>query len=76
MTDVARGESQVRKFLKRLGVKCRKCGVIPGKLDKAKMKQLRDFKEKQLGYRLDEVEAGQSQVNVNDRSILWTPLSS
>jgi transposase len=62
LTGIRREETQIRKFLHRRGLKWRKCGVIPGKVDKEKMKEQRKFKEEELDIRLEEAEQGERQM--------------
>ncbi len=63
LTGVDRSTSQVRIFLKRLGMKCRKIGSIPGKaLDEDKIKEQEEFKKQELEPRLEEAKAGQRVV--------------
>ena len=54
LTGIQRSETQVRQFLKSMGMKCRKVGMIPAKADPEKQEQ---FKEKQLEPLLEEAKA-------------------
>jgi transposase len=63
LTGLRRSLTQVREFLKRLGMKRRKVGSAPGKADDlAKQQEQREFVEKQLNPRLDEAEQGQRKI--------------
>jgi transposase len=59
LTGLERGPTQVRQFLKSLGMKPRKVGQIPAKADVTAQE---DFKTGQLEPRLDEAKAGQRLV--------------
>lgn len=59
LTGLQRGPTQVRQFLKSLGMKPRKVGQIPAKVDVAAQEA---FKTAQLEPRLAEAEAGQRVV--------------
>lgn len=63
LTGIKRSETQVRRFMKRLGLKCRKVGMIPAKADPEKQAA---FKEAQLEPRLAEAQAGQRAVFFGD----------
>jgi len=63
LTGLRRSLTQVREFLKRLGMKRRKIGSAPGKADDPdKQKEQREFVEKQLNPRLDEAEQGTRKI--------------
>ncbi len=62
LTGLRRGPTQVRAFLKRLGLRRRKLGGVPGKLDQAKHQQQREFLEQTLDPALDEAERGDRRV--------------
>ncbi len=63
LTGVDRSTSQVRIFLKRLGMKCRKTGSLPGKaLDEDKIEEQEEFRTQQLEPRLEEAKAGERVV--------------
>lgn len=68
LTGIRREESQIRAFLKRLGMRHRKMGTIPGKGDEDKWKEQRTFLDEQLNPRLDEAEAGDRKVFFVDAS--------
>ena len=59
LTGVRRSPDRVRLFLKRMGMKCRKVGVIPAKADVAAQEA---FKTTALEPRLAEAQAGQRAV--------------
>src|SRR4051794_22993684 len=44
LTGVRRGQTQVRKFLTGMGMKCRKLGMIPAKADAAEQREFLDAK--------------------------------
>lgn len=62
LTGLRRGPTQVRAFLKRLGLRRRKLGAVPGKLDGAKHQAQREFLEQTLNPALDEAERGDRRV--------------
>lgn len=59
LTGLKRSIPQVEKFLKKMGLKCRKVGCLPAKADP---EQQADFLSQQLQPRLDEAQAGQRVV--------------
>ena len=59
LTGIKRSEPQIRSFLKSIGMKLRKVGMIPAKADPKKQKE---FLEKELQPRLDEAKSGQRRV--------------
>lgn len=59
LTGLKRSLPQVEKFLKQMGLKCRKVGGIPAKADP---QQQADFLNQHLQPRLDEAQAGQRAV--------------
>ncbi len=60
LTGIKRSPTQVREFMKRLGLKCRKVGFVPGKTDDPdKIEEQERFKEDELGPRLQEAKNGQ-----------------
>jgi transposase len=59
LTGLQRGPTQVRQFLKALGMKPRTVGQIPAKADVTAQE---DFKTKQLAPHLEEAKAGQRVV--------------
>ena len=58
-TGIKRSPSQVRTFLLKLGLKCRKVGMIPAK---AEVEKQAEFLEQQLEPRLEEAQAGKRKV--------------
>lgn len=58
-TGLERSPTQIREFLRKLGLKCRKVGMIPAKAD---VKQQADFLAQELRPRLAEANAGQRAV--------------
>lgn len=69
-TGIRREESQVRAFLHRLGMRCRRVGTVPGKLSEEQQAEQRRFLEEELNPRLDEAESGQRKI------FLWMPATS
>ena len=69
-TGIRREESQIRAFLHRLGMRCRRVGTVPGKLNEEQRAEQRRFLEKELSPRLDEAEAGRRKI------FLWMPATS
>ena len=59
LTGLHRSENRVREFLKRIGMKRRKVGMIPAKADPEKQEQ---FIEQQLNPRLEEAKNGKRTV--------------
>lgn len=59
LTGLKRSEPQVRKFLKSIGIKRRKVGMVPAKADVEKQEA---FKKKNLEPRLNEAKSGQRAV--------------
>src|ERR1019366_4529175 len=63
LTGLHRSLTQIRDFLKRLGMKRRKVGSAPGKADDPdKQREQREFLETQLNPRLDEAEQGKRKI--------------
>lgn len=63
LTGLKRSLTQVRAFLKRLGLKRRKVGSAPGKADQpGKQQEQREFLETQLNPRLDEAQRGERKI--------------
>jgi transposase len=63
LTGIRRSATQVRLFMKRLGMKFRKTGAIPGKvMDEGKLQEQEDFERNQLQPRLQEAEDGTRAV--------------
>ncbi len=63
LTGVRRTPNRVRVFLKHMGLKCRKVGMIPAKADLAAQEA---FKTNELEPRLAEAQAGQRAVFFGD----------
>lgn len=59
LTGLKRSESQVRKFLKSIGIKRRKIGTIPSKAD---LDEQETFKKEKLEPRLEEAKKGERKV--------------
>lgn len=59
LTGIKRSETQVRKFLKQLGMQCLKVGHIPGKAD---VEEQEEYQEKKLKPRLEEAKRGERAV--------------
>lgn len=67
LTGVKRSPTQIRAFMKRLGLRCRKVGYVPGKATSPdKQAQQEAFKTQQLEPRLAEAQAGQRVVLFRD----------
>jgi len=63
LTGIRRSLTQVREFIKRMGMKRRKVGSAPGKADDPeKQHEQREFLETQLNPRLDEAEQGKRKI--------------
>jgi transposase len=63
LTGVKRSPTQIREFMKRLGLRCRKVGYVPGKATTPeKQAEQQAFKTQQLEPRLAEAKAGQRVV--------------
>ena len=59
LTGIKRSPTQIRAFMKRLGLRLRKTGAIPGKAtDPAKQTEQATFKTEQLEPRLEEARQG------------------
>ena len=56
LTGLKRSNTQIRKFLRRLGLKLRKTAIVPGKVDDAKCDEQQKFKEDQLEPRIKEAQ--------------------
>lgn len=69
-TGIRREETQVRAFLHRLGMRCRRVGTVPGKLSDEQQAEQRRFLEEELNPRLDQAERGQRKI------FLWMPATS
>lgn len=59
LTGIKRGHSQVRKFLKGMGLKFRKLGTIPAKVDPVEQRR---FLDEELEPKLEEAKQGQRAV--------------
>jgi transposase len=59
LTGIKRSETQVRKFLKSLGMQCLKVGYVPGKAD---VEAQEEYQEKKLKPRLKEAKQGKRAV--------------
>ena len=59
LTGIKRSETQVRKFLKRIGMQCLKVGYVPGKAD---VEAQGEYQEKKLKPRLEEAKQGKRAV--------------
>lgn len=68
LTGIQRSATQVREFLKRLGLKRRKMAQVPGKADEEKLAEQRQFVENTLNQRLDDAEAGLCKLFFVDAS--------
>ncbi len=62
LTGITRSETQVRAFLKRIGMRRLKLGGVPGKVDEAKQQEQREFLEQRLNPALDEAERGERKI--------------
>jgi len=59
LTGIKRSPSQIRAFMKRVGLKCRKVGSIPGKaISDEKIKEQETFKKEELQPRIQEAQEG------------------
>jgi transposase len=59
LTGINRSETQVRAFMKKIGLKCRKVGMLPAKADPEEQAA---FKAEKLEPRLEEAKAGKRVV--------------
>ena len=63
MTGIKRSPSQIKAFLKRIGMKCRKVGFIPGKgSEPDKIEEQEHFRQHKLEPLLEEAKAGTRAV--------------
>lgn len=63
LTGIRRSPTQVREFLLRLGMRCRKVGFVPGQAtDPDKIAEQEIYKKEQLEPRLQEAKAGKRKV--------------
>jgi transposase len=75
LTGIRRSLTQVREFLKRLGLKRRKVGSAPGKADDpVKQQEQREFLDTELKPRLDEAEQGKRKIFLSTPAILCLAL--
>ncbi|RAM48083.1 MAG: IS630 family transposase, partial [Hapalosiphonaceae cyanobacterium JJU2] len=65
LTGIKRSPTQVRLFLKSIGMRCLKVGFVPGKAD---LEVQADFKKKELFPRLEEAKTGKRAVFFVDAS--------
>lgn len=66
-TGLHRSPTQVREFLLRIGMKCRKVGHVPGKtVEPEKITEQEDFQRDELDPRLEEAKAGTRKVYFMD----------
>jgi transposase len=63
-TGICLKPSACREFLRKIGMKCRRCGVVPGKAmdDDKQRKAQQEFHDKQLQSTLDEAKQGKRTV--------------
>lgn len=63
-TGVRLKHSACRDFLRKLGMKCRRCGLVPGKApnDGKQLQAQREFHDEKLQPRLDEARQGKRKV--------------
>jgi transposase len=63
-TGVCLKHSACQAFLKKMGMKCRRCGLVPGKAndDKEQQKAQQEFHDQKLQPRLDEAKQGKRTV--------------
>ena len=63
-TGVRLKHSACQAFLKKIGMKCRRCGLVPGKAndDKEQQKAQQEFHDQKLQPRLDEAKQGKRTV--------------
>jgi transposase len=65
LTGIKRSPTQVRKFLKSIGMRCLKVGTIPSKVD---IEAQDSYREKELEPRLEDAKAGKRAVFFVDAS--------
>ena len=66
-TGLKRSPTQVREFLTKIGMKCRKVGHVPGKsADPEKIDEQEQFKHEEIEPRLEEARAGTRKVYFMD----------
>lgn len=63
-TGVSLKSSACREFLKKIGLRCRRCGLVPGKAadDEEHQKKQQEFYNKELQPRLEEAQQGKRTV--------------
>lgn len=67
LTGIKRSPTQVREFLRRIGMRCRKVGFVPGKAtDPDKIEEQEVYRKEQLEPRLHEAEQGKRKVYFMD----------
>jgi transposase len=59
LTDIKRSPTQVRAFMKSMGMRCLKVGAVPAKVD---VEAQEEYKQKKLEPRLEEAKAGKRAV--------------
>ena len=63
LTGIRRGPTQIREFMKRIGMKIRKVAAIPGKaIDDEKLREQEHFEKYKLRQRLEEAGANKRSV--------------
>jgi hypothetical protein len=63
LTGIKRSPTQIRIFLKKIGMKCLKVGFVPGKaIDPEKINEQERFKNDELEPRLAEAKEGKRSV--------------
>jgi hypothetical protein len=68
LTGIQRSPTQVRQFLKKMGLRCRKVGVLLAKVDPPAQEEFK----KQLEPRLEEAQGGEREVWFVDAShFVW-----
>ena len=67
LTGIKRSPTQVRKFLKSIGMRCLKVGTIPSKAD---VEAQDSYREKELEPRLEEAKAGKRAVFFVDMPLI------
>jgi len=68
LTGLKRSETQIRKFLRSMGLKCRKVGMVPAKADIEKQEL---FKKQELEPRLKEAVQGKRKFFLQMQVILF-----
>ncbi len=68
-TGLKRSPTHIRDFLRRIGMKCRKVGHVPGKtVDPETMKEQEDFQRDEREPRLEEAKAGKRNSKTLQRT--------